>query len=624
MASEWTDMLTYDIEFNQGWGVFVQKFIEDYTGTDNGGFFEIIGEGDPLDAIEGQVLGVANLDSTRCLRTGDPEYPVVYQSPNGGRYKLHFTRVGFASQMPSADESMHGVGFCAISRAISTAQNLWDIAQYQAEKLGSQQKRAILLAKGGLDPIVVGKSLESATSMALNKGFARYMPVAIIGDRTIPNADLALIDLVSLPDGFDFRTSTEIGMALIALAFGIDISELYPGQGGGTRAEALIQHLKQRGKGPGETLQTLENIFNSKVLPNVLEIKFDFQDDAEDRQSAEIHQVRANTYQTELTAEIKDIRTVREQMLADGDITQSQFEALELEDGRLGDGLPVISLFYSQDPIMRVLLALPGIDDPLDVEANDKEAVLFEISRRRTEMMQMVNSEGKGAWQKSHDARQVLAALDALEELYNKQAKPEIKRPLMPDATQPELFTEDAPADEGGAGMDVTNQPDEVEAAMEAETDSGATVKGGPGSGRYPAGSGGNESGGNDSVRNLTSDSVASILHDESNSEYHAFGLRVMTKNPKTGTEIEVRVGDTVSNSYQWDEGDSTGVDLGGVSVLNISRGSKPEYVSARIRQLKQYQGSKIVFIGGNRYEQGEDDNEIVISDPVVLKIWER
>lgn len=470
MADEWTDKLTYDIEFNQGYGVFVSKFIEDLVGTDNGAFMEIIGEGDPLDAIEGQALGIANLDSTRCLRTGDPEYPVVYQSPNGGRYKLHYTRVGFASQMPSADESMHGVGFCAISRAISTAQNLWDIAQYHAEKLGSQQKRAILLAKGGLDPIVVGKSLESATSMALNKGFARYMPVAIIGDRTIPAADLALIDLVSLPDGFDFRTSTEIGMAMIALAFGMDISELYPGQGGGTRAEALIQHLKQRGKGPGETLQTLENIFNSKVLPNVLEIKFDFQDDAEDRQAAEIHQVRANSYQTELTAAIKDIRTVREQMLADGDITQSQFEALELADGRLGDGLPVISLFYSQDPIMRVLLALPGIDDPLDVEANDKEAVLFEIARRRTEMMQMVHAEGKGAWQKSHDARQVLAALDALEELYNKAAKPEIKRPLLPEAPQPELFTE-APADESGAGMDVTNQPDEVNAAMEEELD---------------------------------------------------------------------------------------------------------------------------------------------------------
>jgi hypothetical protein len=176
-----------------------------------------------------------------------------------------------------------------------------------------------------------------------------------------------------------------------------------------------------------------------------------------------------------LTAEIKDIRTVREQMLADGDITQSQFESLELEDGRLGDGLPVISLFYSQDPIMRVLLALPGIDDPLDVEANDKETVLFEIARRRTEMMQMVNSEGKGAWQKSHDARQVLAALDELEELYNKAAKPEIKRPLMPEtATQPELFTE-TPADQSGAGMDVTNQPDEVNAAMDTELDGKVT-----------------------------------------------------------------------------------------------------------------------------------------------------
>jgi hypothetical protein len=470
MAEEWTQKLTYDIEFNLGWGTFISKWLEDYNGTDNGAFLEIIGEGDPEGPIEGAALGVAHLDSCRCSRTGDPEYPVVYSSPRGGRYRIHWTRVGYAAQLPSSDEDMHGVGFCSVSRAIATAQNLLDIATYNQEKLGSGQKRAILITQGGLDPEVVGASIASATTQAINRGFSRYMPVAIIGNSNIPEGDLKMLDLVSLPDGFDYRTSTEIGMAIIALAFGVDVSELYPGMGGGTRAEALIQHLKQRGKGPGETIQTIEGLFNQKVLPNVLEIKFDFQDDAEDRQSAEIHQTRVTAYTAELTAGIKDIRTVREQMLSDGDITQPQFEALELQDGRLPDGLPIISLFYSKDPIYRTLLALPGINDPLDIAVNDVETVLFEIGRRKIEMMQLVNADGNGAWRKSHDARMAIGALDELEDLYEKKVKPNVQRPLM-DSTTDDTTEDETTPDDGGGSQDVMNMPDEVNASMENELD---------------------------------------------------------------------------------------------------------------------------------------------------------
>ena len=62
-----------------------------------------------------------------------------------------------------------------------------------------------------------------------------------------------------LPDGFDEQTSILYGMAAIALAFGVDARELFPAMSAGaTRADALLQHLKQRGKGPGQILQMTE------------------------------------------------------------------------------------------------------------------------------------------------------------------------------------------------------------------------------------------------------------------------------------------------------------------------------------------------------------------------------
>jgi len=114
-AEDFTIRLNEESDFGQGLTETLSKCLEDWWGTDNGMFMEIIGEGDKSGPIEGPALGIAHLDSQRCTRLSSPEYPILYQRPDGGRSKIHWTRVAFAADMPSAREEMNGVGFSAIS-----------------------------------------------------------------------------------------------------------------------------------------------------------------------------------------------------------------------------------------------------------------------------------------------------------------------------------------------------------------------------------------------------------------------------------------------------------------------------------------------------------------------------
>lgn len=438
-AEEFQTLLMEDSEFGQGWTAFYSKWVEDLVTADNGCFAEVIGEGKPDGPIEGRPAGLAQLDSGLCQRTSDPEFPVVYRDTSGRPYKLHHTRVIYSSQMPSPDARMHGMGFCAVSRCTNIAQNLLDIMVYKQEKLGSRPIRAMMVTKGGLDPDDVKKGFKLAEAEMDNQGLRRYARVPVIGSNNLPEADLSIIELGGLPDGFDEETCVTLGMATIALAFGVDPRELFPAlTTGATRAEALISHIKQQGKGQGEILQTTENLFNAKFLPAQLQMVFDFQDDAQDRQVAEIKTIRAQRRVADLASGSLDSRTLREQMLEDGDLTPAQFARMELADGRLEDGSDVLSLFFSPD--YHAFLDL-GVSEPLDVEANDPPKILEAIREKRR---MLLGNLAQSSIRDRQTIEQARAALDALELLYGgrsaalAQGKPATKpaEEATPDARQ--------------------------------------------------------------------------------------------------------------------------------------------------------------------------------------------
>ncbi len=418
-AEAFTKMLINQSEFGDGWGAFYSKFIEDLVTQDNGAFAEIIGDGEPDGPIIGMPLGVAHLDSWRCRRTGDPEFPVVYESSAGPLTKLHRTRVLFGAQQPSPIETMYGVGFSAVSRCINNSQSLLDMLIFKQEKIGSRPQRQILVTSGGLDPDDVTSAFEQANENMDNQRLSRYSRTVVVGASGLENAGLEAVDLASLPDGFNEETSVSLGMAAIALAFSMDPRELWPGQASrSTRAEALISHIKQRGKGPGQIIQMTERGFNAKVLPSQLMLVFDFQDDAQDAQVAEIKNTRSTYHKRDVEFGLLDTRTVRQQMVEDGDLTEAQFIRLEMDDGRTLDGREVISIFFDPEHMEDLDL---GVDDPLDIGSNDPQIMREAILARRTELLRDLAGANPG---RRMDVEIAIAALDRLGSMYGAMTLP--------------------------------------------------------------------------------------------------------------------------------------------------------------------------------------------------------
>ena len=349
-----------------GWHVGYGSFIEDYHTQDNGAFMVVEGPGRPDGPLTGMPTKLIHLDSYQVMRTGSREYPIIYTDYDGKRYKIHTSRVIATSSMSSPIAEMYGVGFCAVSRAIGVAQNLMDISRYKQEKLGSRPMRGIIVGSG-IPTRAIQDALALAGEQMDNAGLDRYAQVPIIGSNK-DNIELNLVDLASLPDGYNELESAQLGMTVLALAFGVDVRQLAfaIGVAGQTRADAEIQHAKMRGKAPGAILRKVEAVFMEKVLPPYLKMEFDFQDDEQDKTQAEIKDKRTTSRERDLGSGVISIRVAREQALESGDLNEAQFEQLELDDGRLPDGSDILALWQSNDPQVLGLLGemtTEGIDD---------------------------------------------------------------------------------------------------------------------------------------------------------------------------------------------------------------------------------------------------------------------
>jgi hypothetical protein len=398
----------------QSWESGYGPFIEDVLTQDNGGFFAIEGPGRPDGPLTGTPTALIHLDSFRCQRTGSREYPVLYTDLDGRRFKLHNSRVIVYSSMSSSIAELYGIGFCAVSRCIHTAQSLIDDLNYKEEKMGSRPKRGLMVVEGASQKAV--KTIESAMMMADegmdNRGLARYAPIPLIGLRT--GQSLSLFDLASVPDGFDYLQDVQLGMSLMALAFGVDVRQLAfaIGVAGQTKADAEIQHIKMEGKGPGEIFQVTKQQLEQKFLPPYLKIEFDRQDDFKDQLAAQIKNERSERHERDVNTGTVSIRVAREQMVEDGDLTGEQFVQLELEDGRLEDGSEVTSLIYSNDKVIRELM---------DVGEGTDEEVQAAIEQAQEMIMTAPNANVK------NKARSALAALRKLRPMNEEMAEETIE-----------------------------------------------------------------------------------------------------------------------------------------------------------------------------------------------------
>ena len=186
---------------------------------------------------------------------------------------------------------------------------------------------------------------------------------------------------------FDDETSTTLGMFAIAGAFGMDASELWPtGRGSTNRADSALRRMRSRGKLPAQTTAELKKQLDFKLVPPHLEVVFDFKDDEEDQQRALIKDIRGRNRERDIGSGVIDIRSARQAMLGDGDLSRSAFDEMEMFDGRLPDGTNIGTLFFSEDPLFRRHLSFDG--DPLVIPENNKIEIVTEIQRRNQNVME--------------------------------------------------------------------------------------------------------------------------------------------------------------------------------------------------------------------------------------------
>lgn len=362
-----------------GWEFEIAKFVKDYLTQDNGGFLHLMGAGRKNGPIEGQVAGVFHLDAARCTRTGDPEFPVTYLHPADNKlYKIHFTRVIAMSAQPSPNALHFGVGLCHLSSCLRFGEEIDRIVRYYAQKMGYQPARQILYVKKGATLDHLQGAVNTWRAKIEAEGNDLFASTLLVAPKTSSQElDLAVLDLASTPDGFDRQQTVMADNAIVAAAFGLDLRDFgYMTISSERSSEAAQQ--KGYSRGVATFIKLFDAQLRFKVVPPHLTTSWDYVDDMQDQLQAGIQETRARTRSANLTNGTLTVRIAREQMKGTGELTDSQFNDLELADGRLPNGLDVISLFSSEDPSVKQYLDL-GVENPLDPTTYDALEMLDKI-----------------------------------------------------------------------------------------------------------------------------------------------------------------------------------------------------------------------------------------------------
>lgn len=323
-----TDMLN-NSDWGRGWQSLLIKTYVDIYSQDNGGFWELVrAKDDP----ESPVIMLGHLDSAKCVRTGDPEVPVIYTDRHGKDHNLKWYNVVSIEELPMPMETLFSAQMCAVSRALKMIQIVRDILVYKHEKVSGRNPRAMDFVSGVTQPEIEA-AIKYAGEQANNAGFTRFPMYHIVAgiDPTNPVAHVR-IDLASLPDNFSFDDEMKWYVAILAMAFGVDYQELAPLPGGqmGSSQQSEILHLKTRGKGPAAMMTLISHLMNNGGLtPKNVRFRFKFHDIEAERAKAEAGFARAKSRAIRLDSGELDPAAARKLAVEDGDLPVWLAEEME-------------------------------------------------------------------------------------------------------------------------------------------------------------------------------------------------------------------------------------------------------------------------------------------------------
>lgn len=356
------DMLS-TVQFGKGWEALMEPFLIDYFTQDNGAFLEIVRTDDDPKA---PVVSLNHLDSSKCERTGRYEAPVVYTDTQGRRHTLKWHNVLAVSEFPSPIEEAYGVGYCALTRVLRSAQIMRDIGIVNQEKASGRFTRQVHLV-GGIQTRIIEDAMSQKQAAADAQGFLRYIQPLIVASLD-PTSRITkeTIDLASIPEEYDEQKSLNTYITILAMAFGGDYQSYAPLPGGGlgSSAQSKVLNMKSRGKGPGLFMKHIERVFNFQgILPRTVTFKFGEQDVAAQMEQTELRRARA--MEREIRVRSGEITTeVARQMAVDfGDLDERYLLMMREENSTeeiIGDDTTPVSPVEPSD----VKPGMPGPKEP--------------------------------------------------------------------------------------------------------------------------------------------------------------------------------------------------------------------------------------------------------------------
>lgn len=354
----------------------LEPFISDVLICDNGGFLFLDGDQPSELPLTSAPTKLRHLDSVRCQRTGNNEWPVVYWDIHNVAYAIHWSRIITITQFPSSDLEQFGAGYSFASRCFLLSQHLQDVSNYEAESLGSRSSEEVVWATGARSE-ELKRAFREADMDSDNAGMQMSGKRVFLGFRD-SNAKIGKLQLKNVPEYFDKRNDVEVTLTLIALASGGQSTWFYDSvKSGSTKASAAEATKMGESKLINWWIKRFTAELQIKFCPNSLRVIGGLADDDFDGTKSRIRLNTAQVRKLNLESKVTDIRTERELQLERGEITQTQFEHLELTDGRLENGLPIFALFQTEENSMRKLLYF--IPDPLNFDTVNWETDLVKL-----------------------------------------------------------------------------------------------------------------------------------------------------------------------------------------------------------------------------------------------------
>jgi hypothetical protein len=378
---------TYNTILQTSWNSEAERFLNDVVTFDKGGFLLILGNDNISRPFsEGEVpTGLKHIPA-QCIELIDnTETPYRYIGANGGsNIGIHWSRVIRLTQIPTAISEKSYVGLSFVSRAFNVAQLMMSSIQYGLEGLGKIDSDQVIWGTS-VTSQAIKQAFKDAKIDSLNSGLRTNGARVFLGLRD-PQAKVNVLDLKRLPANFSYETFLAVTVKLLAIAAGIDEDDIVATSSAGTTKTAtLISDLKSRFKLVSWFTNKIETELNQKFLPHNLIMQIG-------ETSGEINESEAKTrINIARTDELLNrtgtltVRAARQNAVMHGFITQSQFVSMELEDGRLENGLPIYTLFFSNNEMVKNMLNV-GLTNPFDIETMLDQAMIIRTQNKLIEV----------------------------------------------------------------------------------------------------------------------------------------------------------------------------------------------------------------------------------------------